>query len=519
MRPAVAVAPVAFVGLGPGDPRLLTLRAVDLLRAADVVLADRDAPAEVLAAHAKAPVVFFADAASAVERARLAADRALAGERVARVFAGDAALFTSLEAEASHLAVLGVPIVIAPGITPLLAAGAFGGVALSRAEDASPGLALARIASGREALLPWAALARSADALALDCDRGALDEVGRALAYEGVAVDTPATVLGGVGSPEQRRVETTVGELSVAHAGEAPRVLVCVGERVRGGVALGWFERQPLFGRRVVVTRAAEQAGELAASLSERGARCVQFASIAIGDPPDRDRLLEAARGVGGYGWVVFTSQNGVARFFDALAETGRDARALGAARVAAIGPATARALAARGVRADLVPSRFVGESLAEELVGALGPARPRVLLARALVARDVVPDALRAAGCEVDVVAAYETRPAAPSDVTALVQALEAGAIWAVTFTSPSTVESVCAALGPSAPALLSGAKVASIGPVTTERARALGLRVDVEATEHSQVGLVRALEEAAGAAAAAGEDREFPKNGPDPL
>lgn len=499
MRSAVAaVAPIAFVGLGPGDPRQITLRAADLLGAADVTFADADAPREALAAHASADPVVFAAGSSAIERARAMAERALAGARVVRVFPGDASLFTSLEEEASALAPLGVPIVIAPGITPLLAAGAFGGVALSRSADAAPSLGLARVIAGSEGLLAWSALARAADALALDCDARALDEVARALAYEGVPSETPATLVVDVGAPEQRRVESTVGALSAALAGEAPRVLVCVGERVRGGAALGWFTRQPLFGRRVVVTRAAEQAGELASALAARGARCVQFASISIGDPPDRGRLLQAAREVGGYGWVVFTSQNGVARFFDALAEVGRDARAFGAARVAAIGPATARALATRGITADLVPARFVGESLAEELVGALGPARPRVLLARALVARDVVPDALRAAGCEVDVVAAYETRPAAPADVAGLVQALEAGAIWAVTFTSPSTVESFCGALGAGAAALLSGVTVASIGPVTSARARDLGLRVDVEATEHSQAGLVQALERA---------------------
>ncbi len=384
--------------------------------------------------------------------------------------------------------------------------------------DASPSVVALRVRAGHEALFAWPSIAHAADVLVLDCDVVSVAEVARSLVHAGLSPDTPTAALMDVALPTQRREVTTLAALVTASL-PGPRALLAVGDRALGPSSLGWYRALPLFGRRVVVTRAAEQAGELAGALEELGARCVHFPTITIADAPDRARLLRAAREVGTYRWAVFTSQNGVRRFFAALDEVGGDTRAFGAARVAAIGPATARALAERGVRADLVPARFVGESLAEELVSALSAGGGRVLVARALVARDVVPDALRAAGCEVDVVAAYETKPAAGRDVAALAAELDAGEIDALTFTSPSTVESFAASIaeaGADASSLAGRAVVASIGPVTSERARALGLRVDVEASPHTREGLVAALAlRFAGAAPVGGSGRQKEPDG----
>jgi uroporphyrinogen III methyltransferase/synthase len=198
---------------------------------------------------------------------------------------------------------------------------------------------------------------------------------------------------------------------------------------------------------------------------------------------------------------VAFTSANGVERAWEALSAAGGDARTFGAARLAAIGPATARALERHGLVADVIAKEFRGEGLATEMLQALelgGAAAPRVLLARAAQARDALPRALREAGCEVDVVAAYETRPPPPEARAALQRELEGGRVDVVTFTSSSTVDNLCDWLGAGAPALLAGSCVACIGPVTAETARARGLRVNVLAAEYTVPGLVRALAEA---------------------
>jgi uroporphyrinogen III methyltransferase/synthase len=207
--------------------------------------------------------------------------------------------------------------------------------------------------------------------------------------------------------------------------------------------------------------------------------------------------MIDVAGAIGSrYGWVVLTSANGVERLWAEIRRQGKDARVFGSAKIAAIGPGTAAALERCGLSADLVPKDHKGEGLAAELVAAIGDSRPRVLIARAEVARDVVPDALRAAGSEVDVVSVYKTRSPPRPLLEALAALLEGGEIDAVTFTSSSTVEHLCDALEARAASLLANTCVASIGPITTETARKRGVRVDVTADEHTTFGLVTALE-----------------------
>jgi uroporphyrinogen III methyltransferase/synthase len=302
------------------------------------------------------------------------------------------------------------------------------------------------------------------------------------------------------GAPSQRLVATTAGEAAARAAklgaGE-DALIVAFGAPDE---ALRWFERRPLFGKRVLVTRAREQAGSTAALLRDRGAEPLVVPTIEIRAPSDPGPLARALEDLraGRYAWVAFTSANGVERTWEALAAGGGDARAFGAARLGAIGPATARALEKRGLRPDVVAKEFRGEGLAEEMRRALGGARARVLLARAARARDALPEALREAGCEVDVVAAYETHPPPPEAVDELRRELAGGRVDAVMFTSSSTVEHLCDLLGAHAGALLARPLVACIGPVTAETARARGLRVHVTApaAEYTVQGLVDALE-----------------------
>ncbi len=261
-------------------------------------------------------------------------------------------------------------------------------------------------------------------------------------------------------------------------------------------------ERLPLSGKRVLVTRAGAQAGSAAVLLGEAGAEAVVVPTIAIVPPGDPEPLAKAIVDLraGAYAWVAFTSANGVEGTWRAIEAAGENARLFGAARLAAVGPATAQALVDHGLRVDVLAEESRGEGLAEAMLAAMkqhGEGPQRVLLARAARAREALPLALRAAGCTVDVVAAYETRPETGAAVEGLGVELDAGRLDAVLFTSGSTVDNLCDALGPRAAALLGRVRLASIGPVTSDAIRARGLRVDVEARETTVAGLIRALAE----------------------
>ncbi len=433
---------VSFVSLGPGDPALRTARAVRRLEEADVIVGDEEG--------------------AGAERLIALAQR---GKHVVRAMAGEALESPETVALARAVAGAGVAIEVVPGVGARGAAAAFAGV-LGRA---------VRV--------------------------GAAD-VASAVAGEGK--DVPVTLVAAAGTPAQRVMVTTAGEAAVQARALGPGAIVVAFGRPDD--ALRWFEKRPLFGKRVLVTRAREQAGGTAALLRERGAEPLVVPTIEIHPPSDPQPLARAIAELraGRYGWVAFTSANGVERTWEALVAAGADARAFGGARLAAIGPATARALERRGLVPDVVAKEFRGEGLAAEMLAALhgaGAAEPkRVLLARAARARDALPQALRDAGCEVDVVAAYETRSPPPEALAALQRELEAERVDVVTFTSSSTVDHLCDWLGARAAALLAGPRIACIGPVTAETARARGLRVDVMAGEYTVPGLVRALETEAG-------------------
>jgi uroporphyrinogen III methyltransferase/synthase len=347
-------------------------------------------------------------------------------------------------------------------------------------------------------LLPGVGARAAAGAFA-----GVLGRAVRVRAHEVLAAvagedaNAPVTLIAASGTPLQRVIATTAGDAPVRARGlgaAGDDVIVAFGAP---DDALRWFERRPLFGKRVLVTRARDQAGAAADLLREEGAEPVVVPTIELRPPADPAPLARALDGLrtGLYAWVAFTSANGVEKTWEALLARGADARAFGASRLAAIGPATARALEGRGLRADVVAKEFRGEGLADEMRKALGGEGARVLLARAARARDALPDALREAGCEVDVVAAYETHPPPRETVEALVRELESGRVDAVTFTSSSTVDHLCDLLGARAGVLLDRPHIACIGPVTADTARARGLRVDVTAAEYTVPGLIHSL------------------------
>ncbi|MEA2749792.1 MAG: uroporphyrinogen methyltransferase / synthase [Myxococcales bacterium] len=495
----VGMGKVTFVGAGCGDPRLLTLRAAEVIGRADYVLYDAEVHPEVLGrvreGATRAPV---SATMSAEQIGVLLSNEAKQGKSAVRLTWGDPLLFAWGDVEAASVARHGVPIEVVPGIGPFIAVGAFAGVPLTRSSDASPSVSLVSVTRGHEALHDWQKLATATDSLAILCDAESLAETARSLVFYGRSPNEAATVVESVSLPSQRVIESTLGMVPELPQPQTPRVVLVVGERARPMGELTWLSKQPLFGKRVLVTRAREQAGGAAAMLRERGADPVVVPTIEIHPPSDPSAMIDAVQSMGErYDWVVLTSANGVDRLWAEMRRQGKDARAFGKAKIAAIGPGTAAALERCCVTADVIAKEHRGEALAQEVLAAITPGtKPRVLIARAEVARDVVPDTLRAAGCEVDVVSVYKTRSPPRALLEALSSLLEGGEIDAVTFTSSSTVEHLCDALEARAIPLLAKTVVASIGPITTETAKKRGIRVDVMAAEYTIPGLVSALE-----------------------
>jgi uroporphyrinogen III methyltransferase / synthase len=490
---------VTFVGAGCGDPRLLTVRAAEVLASADFVLFDDDVHPDVLARlREDTPRETVTLAMTADHVASLLAAEAKQGRSAVRLAWGDPLLFGWGDVEASAVARHGVPLEVVPGIGPLIAVGAFAGIPLTRSSDASPSVAAVSVTRGHEALHDWDKLATATDTLAIVCDAESVGETARSLVFYGRSPSQAVSIVESVSLPSQRVTETTLGEVPLLARASASRVVLVVGSRALALPGLSWLPKLPLFGKRVLVTRAREQAGGAAAMLRERGADPVVVPTIEVHPPSDPSAMVDAVQAMSErYDWVLLTSANGVDRLWEEIRRQGRDARSFGKAKVAAIGPGTAAALARCGIKADLVAREHRQEGLAAEVLAAIGPGKnSRVLLARAEVARDVLPDTLRAAGCEVDVVAVYATRAPQRPLLEALSTLLQGGEIDAVTFTSSSTVSHLCDALDTRAAELLARTCVASIGPITTETAHKRGIRVDVTAAEFTIPGLVVALE-----------------------
>ncbi len=489
---------VHLVGAGPGDPGLLTLRGAEVLGRAEVVVHDRLSAAALLdLAPSTAERI---DVGKAPGRARLTQEgindllvaRGRLGQRVVRLKGGDPFVFARGGEEAAALEAAGVAYEVVPGITSAIAAPAYAGIPVTRRFSSTAFTVITghEDPSAGEGTIDWEAAARLGGTLVVLMGVSRWPRIAERLLAGGLAPDTPAAAVRWGTRPDQTTVRATLATLG-DHPLESPSVIV-VG-RVAGS-SLRWFETRPLFGRRVVVTRTRAQASELSRALAELGAEPMEVPVIEVGPPSDGGAALRRAlASIGDAAWLVLTSPNGVERTFAEIPDT----RVLGGVRVAAIGPGTAAALARYRVVADLVPERFVAESLLSAFPDPPSDGdspsnrrrreRRRVVISRAEAARQVLPDGLRARGWEVEVVPAYRTVAAT---VDPAVRAAVATAD-AITFTSSSTVARFVEALGPEAVPPV----VACIGPITAATARDLGLAVDVEATEHTIAGLVAAL------------------------
>lgn len=496
---------VYLVGAGPGAPGLLTLRARELIEEADVILYDRLIPAGALDhARADAELLYVGkdggagQALSVAQEKTLALmlERARAGRSVVRLKGGDPLLFGRGGEEAQELVDAGIPYEIVPGITAALGAGAYAGIPLTHRSLAS---AVAMVTAHEDPEkeggdLDWARIARFPGTLVLYMGVRRLDAAVAALLAGGRAPDEPAAIVEAATLPHQRTLRCSLAGLPeiARSASVRPPALTIIGPVAALADQLQWRAagELPLAGLSVAVTRARAQASALARRLRELGAQVIEAPAITIRE------LAPEPLDPAPYDLICLTSANGVGPFFARLATAGHDARALAHARIAAIGPGTARALLEHGIRADMIPARFVAEGLlamiAERRSGDLAGVR-RALVARASQAREQLPRGLRELGIETDVLALYETLAVRPSST--LMGA--AAACDYVTFTSSSTVrnflDALHAATGEGVGALR--ARVASIGPVTSAQLRERGVSVDVEAKRHDIEGLVEAL------------------------
>ncbi len=498
---------VYLVGAGPGDPGLLTARALELIAAADVILYDRLIPSAALdGARADAELLFVGKEGGGAsvpqeQTDALMLERARAGRTVVRLKGGDPFVFGRGGEEALALRAAGIPFEVVPGVTAGVAASAYAGIPVTHRglasavalvtgharEDArGPG----EPAEGEEAEIDWPALAAFPGTLVFYMGVRRLPDIAASLIAAGRPGSQPAAVVEAGTLPRQRTVTGTLETIAetAEREGVRPPSITVVGPVAALAEELAWLEPRPLAGLTVAVTRARAQASGLARRLEALGARVIQAPVIRVqglSDPAHPPALDPSP-----YDLICVTSANGVAGLFERLddgAHPPGDARALAASRIAAIGPATTRALAEHGIVADVVPERAVAESLVEALAEV--PVT-RALVARAREARDVLPDALRARGAEVDVLALYETL-AEPLPARTLQAVREADYI---TFTSSSTVRFFLQAAGGNA-GLTASTRIVSIGPVTSDTLREHGLEPHVEADPYDVEGMIAAL------------------------
>jgi uroporphyrinogen III methyltransferase/synthase len=486
---------VYLVGAGPGDPGLLTARALSLIARADVIVYDRLIPDTALdGARPDATLIYAGKEGGGPsvgqgEIERLLLEHGEAGREVVRLKGGDPFVFGRGGEEAETLRAHGIEFEIVPGITAGVAASAYAGIPVTHRDAAS---AVAFLTGHEdpdkpESALDWGALAAFPGTLVVYMGVRQLPAITERLITGGRSPQEPAAIIQQGTLPGQRVVLATLATIAAEAAGAGIRApaITLFGEVAALRERLEWFERRPLSGVTVAVTRARAQASGLAGRLRELGAQALEAPAIRI--EPLGGSLPELQR----YDLVCLTSPNGVRLLWERMAAAGVDARALAGARVAAIGPGTARALRERGVLADIVPEQFVAESLVAALADV--PVR-RALVARAAKARDVLPDALRQRGAEVDVVALYETV------AEQLGERERAAVVHAdyITFTSSSTVEFFLAACDGQVP---ERARLVSIGPVTSQTLREHGLEPHLEAARHDIDGVIEALIADAGA------------------
>jgi uroporphyrinogen III methyltransferase/synthase len=487
-----------LAGAGPGDIGLVTIKTKEAVEQADVIVYDYLSNPETLSwSRPDAEIIYAGKQAGAhtlsqTEINDLILQRAKAGKLVVRLKGGDPFVFGRGAEEAEILAQAGIPFEIVPGITSAIAVPAYAGIPVTQRGVTSS----FTVFTGHEdptkegSAIDYAALIQSRGTLVMLMGAGRLSKVVGELRTNGASPTMPVALVrwGTTG-----RQETLVGQLQNIEElalDIEPPVVAVFGDVVTYRQRLKWFEDRPLFGRRIVVTRTRQQAGALSTQLRSLGADVTELPTIKIAPPENLMEFGELVRDAFQYDWVVFTSPNGVTAFFDLFFKLYDDARALGNARIAAIGPGTAKRVKDFHLAVDLQPEEAVAERLVEAFQQHESVENLKFLLVRAANARDVLPKRLTQLGAIVDEAIAYRTVPETDDLTGAKKRFTDEGADL-ITFTSSSTVENFVA-MKLSWP---KGIKTASIGPITSATMKQAGLKVDVEATQHDIDGLVDAI------------------------
>jgi uroporphyrinogen III methyltransferase/synthase len=496
---------VFLIGAGPGDPGLITVKGLEKIRTADVVVYDYLAGQDLIReARADAEILYVGKKGKdhtleQNEINELLVRKAREGKSVVRLKGGDPYVFGRGGEEAEELHAAGIPFEVVPGVSSAVAAPAYAGIPVTHRDHAS----MVTFITGHEdptkdqSAIDWDVLARNPGTLVFLMGVKNLPNIAESLMKHGKPGATPAALVRWGTTPQQVSLVSTLSQIpqdAQAKGMKAPAVLV-VGAVASLHERLGWFEKKPLFGKRILITRGREQSRKMAEKIIEQGGYPVLFPTIQIGPPDDFGPLDRAIGEVGTYDWIVFTSVNGVERFFQRFFEIREDIRDMAGPRIGAIGPVTAGALRKRGLKVDLLAKEFIAEGVLAALTDGDIKGK-RFLIPRAEKARETLPEGIAARGGHVDVVTVYKTGVPDNADLAQVRDLLKEKRVDAVTFTSSSTVTHLLEMLGrDQVPELLDGIAVASIGPVTSGTLRENGFPVHTEASEYTIDGLVKAL------------------------
>jgi uroporphyrinogen III methyltransferase/synthase len=497
---------VFLVGAGPGDPGLLTVKAKECIEKADVLVYDYLAN-KIFLDYAKKDTEFIyvgkkagSHTKSQEEINSIICEKALAGKTVTRLKGGDPFIFGRGGEEAQELLKAGVQFEIVPGITSAISVPAYAGIPLThRDHTASVAFVTGHEDPSKEqSNISWDKIATGVGTIVFLMGIGNLKNICQKLISNGRSPETPVAIIRKGTHPDQKTVKGTLATIYDEAQKEAikPPGIIIVGEVVSLREELNWFEKKPLFGKKIVVTRAREQTSGFLAKLRTLGAECVEFPTIEITPPEEWGPLDKGIEELKNYNWILFTSVNGVKYFFNRLNQKGKDVRELGDIKVGAIGPKTAEALRDMGIIPDMVPPEYRAEAVIEEFKQ-YETEGLKILLPRASKAREILPDELRKMGASIDVVDAYKT--IMPQGKTEdILKMLEAGEINMVTFTSSSTVTNFVGMFGDNTEQVKTWLKkvdLASIGPVTSETAKKLGLKITVEPADYTIKALTDAV------------------------
>jgi len=497
---------VYLVGAGPGDPGLFTLKGKKVLERAEVVLYDRLANPrllEIAPQDAERIYVGKRTGKHTVDQEginRLILKKAREGKRVVRLKGGDPFIFGRGGEEAQFLARSGIPFEVVPGVTSAIAVPAYAGIPLThRSFTASVAFITGHRTDENQAEVDWEGLAKGVGTLVFLMGVKSLPRIAENLIRFGRSPDTPVAVIRWGTTPQHASIDGTLADIArkVKEAGIKPPAIIVVGGVAALRKEINWYEKRPLLGRQILITRARSQASELVELLEQRGAQCIEFPVIETVFPKDVSGLDRAIQGIGKYSWLIFTSVNAVHFFLKRVDQLGKDIRVFGGLKVAVVGKATEAAVKRLGIRPDLVPDRFQQEGLLEAFKGLGMGTGQKVLYPRASKVRPLLEEGLKELGFDVEGVITYETH--APGLSQEEIEQLKGMQVDCITFTSSSTVKNFFSLCPESIRThILNNAQVACIGPITRRTAERYGLRCSIEPRQSTITSMVNEIEKA---------------------